>query len=113
MDWQWSGIHRLDYPSPILRLLHTVGTTTSFGREPWIAASGLDVYVTFNAIDLSTTATYRIYGLTSNDGGVTWYAGTSTGSSNKVTSFPPVFTTAAQQKPFLMSGSSVSDDLGT
>ena len=54
----------------------------SVGREPWIAASGLNVYVTFNAIDLasppnatgigSSKPVYRIYGLYSNDSGATW-----------------------------------------
>jgi hypothetical protein len=107
-NWDGSGTTPTGWTTPLQLYSHaTVGSTTTFGREPWIAASGLDVYVTFNAIDLSTTSTYRIYGLTSNDGGVTWYSGASL--SHKVTAFPPVFTTAAQQALFLMSGS-VSND---
>jgi len=93
----------------------------TFGREPWIAGNGLDVYITFNAIDLSSSPTgtpiYRIYGLTSNDGGVSWYSGTSTSLSNLVPglgseqspSTPPSITTPAQQQAFLLSGS-VSND---
>jgi hypothetical protein len=108
--WKGGGTTSTGWTTPLqVYGFYTIGSTTSFGREPWIAASGLDVYITFNAIDLSTTSTYRIYGLTSNDGGMTWYSGTSTSASHKVTSFPPVFTTAAQQKLFLMSGS-VSND---
>ena len=108
--WTGSGSKSTGWTTPEqVYGFYTIGGTTSFGREPWIAASGLDVYITFNAIDLSTTSTYRIYGLTSDNGGATWYSGTSTSSSNLVTSFPPVITTTAQQKKFLMSGT-VSND---
>ena len=91
----------------------------SFGREPWIAASGSNVYVTFNAIDLasppnasglgSSNPIYRIYGLTSNDNGSTWYSGNSTNPSHQLTTFPPVVTTPADQQKFLMSGAIKSD----
>ena len=108
--WKGSGTTSTGWSTPLqLYAFYTVGSSTSFGREPWIAASGLDVYVTFNAIDLSTTSTYRIYGLTSNDGGATWYSGTSTSPSHLVSTFPPTITTAAQQANFLMSGSQGND----
>ena len=78
-----------------------------------MASSGLHVYVTFNAIDLSSnpsgTPIYRIYGLTSNDGGNTWYSGNSTSPANNVTSFPPVINSPADQQKFLMSGSIKTD----
>jgi hypothetical protein len=84
------------------------GCLTSFGREPWIAASGLDVYVTWEAVNLSSsTALYSDYGVTSTDGGVTWYPGTCnalTCSGSKLTVFPPAITTAAQQAAFLQTG---------
>lgn len=117
-NWDGSGKTTTGWTTPIqVYSFYTVGSTLSYGREPWIAASGLDVYVTFNAVDLSTTDTYRIYGLTSNDGGVNWYSGPSTGASHLVPglgseespSTPPVITTAAEQKAFLMSGS-INDD---
>lgn len=108
--WKGSGTTSTGWTAPLqVYGFYTIGSTTSFGREPWIAGSGEDVYITFNAIDLSTTDTYRIYGLTSTNGGATWYSGISTSSSNELTSFPPVITTTAEQQKFLMSGT-VSDD---
>jgi len=108
--WRGSGSASTGWTTPLqLYSFYVLGSTVSFGREPWIAASGQDVYVTFNAIDLSTTSTYRIYGLTSNNGGASWYSGTSTAASHLVSSFPPTITTAAQQRNFLTSGS-VSND---
>lgn len=108
--WTGKGTKSTGWITPLqLYGFYSVGSSISFGREPWVAGSGPDVYVTFNAIDLSTTSTYRIYGLTSNDGGKTWYSGTSTSASHKISSFPPVITTAAQQKNFLMSGSQGND----
>ena len=108
--WKGSGTTSTGWTTPIqVYGFYTIGSTTSFGREPWIAASNRDVYITFNAIDLSTTDTYRIYGLTSINGGATWYSGTSTSSSNLISSYPPSITTTAEQQKFLMS-STVSDD---
>lgn len=108
--WKGSGSVSTGWTTPEqVYGFYMVGSTISFGREPWIAASGLDVYITFNAVDLSTSSTYRIYGVTSNNGGATWYSGTSTSASNQLTSFPPAITTAAEQQKFLMSGT-VSDD---
>jgi len=84
------------------------GCLTSFGREPWVAASGLDVYLTWEAVNLSSsTALYSDYGITSTDGGLTWYPGTCnavTCPGSQLTSLPPTITTAAQQAPFLMTG---------
>jgi hypothetical protein len=108
--WKGSGKSSTGWTTPLqVYGFYTIGNTTSFGREPWIAASGLTVHVTFNAVDLSTSNTYRIYGLTSNDGGVVWYSGTSTASSHKVKTFPPNITTVAEQQSFLMSGSQSND----
>jgi hypothetical protein len=60
--------------------LYTFQTTstgcTSFGREPWIAASGLDVYVTFEAVSTTlSSCVYQDYGFSSTDGGNTWTPG--------------------------------------
>jgi hypothetical protein len=88
------------YPPP-------TGCLSSFGREPWIAASGLNVYMTWEALNLSSsTALYSDYGITSTDGGVTWYLGTCnavTCPASKLTTFPPVITTPAQQAQFSVS----------
>ncbi|MGI0091965.1 MAG: hypothetical protein ACREBS_09665 [Nitrososphaerales archaeon] len=47
-----------------------------FGREPWIAADGLNVYVTWESSNPAQTSgstpNYKDYGRTSNDGGKTW-----------------------------------------
>jgi len=47
-----------------------------FGREPWVAASGLHVYVVWESSNpLQTSGSnpdYRDYGRTSSDGGKTW-----------------------------------------
>jgi hypothetical protein len=46
-----------------------------FGREPWIAASGLTVFTTWNANSTATVNNqpgYQIYGRVSLDGGLTW-----------------------------------------
>jgi len=120
--WTGNGTTSTGWTTPEnLYSIYTYGTDCitftscvyTFGRETWIAGSGLDVYVTFNAIDLSSnpsgTPIYRVYGLTSNDGGNTWYSGTSTSASNKLTSFPPVITTPADQQKFLMSGTIRTD----
>ena len=45
---------------------------SSFGREPWIAASGSNVYITWNANSSVSPYFYRAYGRTSHDGGRTW-----------------------------------------
>ncbi len=84
------------------------GCLISFGREPWIAASGLDVYITWEAVNLSsTTALYSDYGVTSTNGGVSWYPGRCnavTCPGSQITTFPPTITTAAQQATFSMTG---------
>ncbi len=51
-------------------------TSTSFwyGREPWIAASGLDVYATWEANSTSPGISYHAQHMTSMDGGKTWGA---------------------------------------
>jgi hypothetical protein len=83
------------------------GCLLSFGREPWVAASGLDVYITFEAVNLSSSAAlYSNYGITSSDGGITWYPGTCnavTCPGSQLTSLPPVITTPAQQAQFSVS----------
>ncbi len=83
------------------------GCLLSFGREPWVAASGLDVYITFEAVNLSSSAAlYSDYGITSTDGGITWYPGTCnavTCPGSQLTSLPPVITTPAQQAQFSVS----------
>lgn len=85
------------------------GCLLSFGREPWVAASGLNVYITFEAVNLSsTTGLYSDYGITSNNGGVTWYPGTCnavTCPGSALTTLPPVITNPAQQAVFSISRS--------
>lgn len=85
------------------------GCLISYGREPWVAASGLNVYLTFEAVNLSsTTALYSDYGITSNDGGLTWYPGTCNSAKcplSNMTSMnlPPVINNPSQQAPFSVS----------
>ena len=49
-------------------------TSTSFwyGREPWIAASGLQVYATWEANSTTPGISYHTQHMTSMDGGKTW-----------------------------------------
>jgi hypothetical protein len=83
------------------------GCLISYSREPWIAASGSDVYVTWEAVNLSsTTGLYSDYGITSTNGGQTWYPGTCnavTCPGSQLTTFPPVIKTPAQEAQFSVS----------
>jgi hypothetical protein len=83
------------------------GCLISYSREPWVAASGSDVYITWEAVNLSsTTGLYSDYGITSTDGGQTWYPGTCDAVAcpgSQITTFPPVITTPAQEAPFSVS----------
>lgn len=85
------------------------GCQTTFGREPWIAAYGQDVYITWEALNLgSTKGLYSDYGITSTNGGLTWYPGTCnvvTCPSSELTSFPPSISNPTQQNAFLVTGS--------
>lgn len=84
------------------------GCLISFGREPWIAANNLTIYVTWEAVNLSsTTALYSDYGVTSTNGGLTWYPGTCnnvTCPDENITSYPPEITNPTQQSQFLVTG---------
>jgi hypothetical protein len=83
------------------------GCLLSYGREPWVAASGLDVYLTWEAVNLSsTTGLYSDYGITSTDGGLNWYPGTCnsvTCPGSELTDLPPTINNASQQVPFSVS----------
>jgi len=63
--------------------------------------------MTWEAFNLSSTsALYSDYGVTSTDGGVTWYPGTCnvvTCPGAKLTTFPPVITNPTQQAQFSVS----------
>lgn len=89
------------YPAP-------TGCLISYGREPWIAASGLDVYITWEAVNLTSSKDlYSDYGVTSTNGGVTWYPGDCNAMScagSALTSSPPTVTTASQESAFLQTG---------
>jgi hypothetical protein len=61
--------------SPQLQLFQTPTfsqTSIYYGREPWIAANGNDVYVTWEANSTQAGISYHDQGRTSIDGGVTW-----------------------------------------
>jgi hypothetical protein len=94
------GTNCNSFPSPS-------GCLVSFGREPWIAASGVNVYMTWEARNLSSsTALYSDYGITSSDGGVSFYPGTCnaiTCPGSKLAAFPPNITSPAQQAIFSVS----------
>jgi hypothetical protein len=47
-------------------------TSVYYGREPWIAASGNDVFVTWEANSTTAGISYHDQGRTSTNGGVTW-----------------------------------------
>lgn len=107
-NWDGSGTTLTGWTKPIqLYNFYSVGSLVSFGREPWIATSGLNVYITWEAVNLSSSkALYSDYGVTSTNGGVTWYPGTCnnvTCPSSELTSFPASITSAAQQLPFSVS----------
>lgn len=84
------------------------GCLISFGREPWIAANNLTVYITWEAVNLSSaSALYSDYGVTSTNGGITWYPGTCNFAScpdRNVTAYPPEINNASQQEEFLVTG---------
>jgi hypothetical protein len=56
--------------------LATPCTPVCYGREPWIAANGSNVYVTWESSNPNQTSgsgtSYHDYGRTSNDSGLTW-----------------------------------------
>jgi len=95
-------------PCP-LSLTLPPGCLLSFGREPWVAASGLNVYVTWEAVNLSSTkALYSDYGMTSTNGGITWYPGTCNAltcpdKNLTAATLPPAINNATQQAPFSVS----------
>lgn len=108
-NWDGSGSTTTGWTEPIqVYGFYTVDNQTSFGREPWIAANGLDVYITWEALNLdNTNGLYSDYGVTSTNGGLTWYPGTCnaiTCPSSQLASYPPSITTSAEQATFLVSG---------
>ena len=62
--------------SPQINLYNPANTTTSYyvGREPWIAAWGNQVYVTWEANSTTPGVGYHDQSVTSMDGGKTWGA---------------------------------------